>query len=61
MARPRKRFCPQGHDKDAKNGIYWRSSTTTKGTLVMMRVCAQCARDKAMKRYKKLHPKKEKT
>lgn len=42
MSRPRKRYCPHGHDKDAPGGSYWSKTKTLKGTLVWQRVCREC-------------------
>lgn len=42
MARPRRRFCPHGHDKDAPGGSYNTVQYTVKGTLVFRRNCAMC-------------------
>ena len=44
MARPRKRFCPYGHDRDAPGGSRWRLGRTLKGTPTRYRVCVECAR-----------------
>lgn len=42
MARPRKQFCPQGHDKDAPNGsiLVWQKSAN--GTKIRARRCRAC-------------------
>lgn len=44
MGRPRKRFCPYGHDKDAPGGSAWSRAKTYKGVYIAKRVCAECKR-----------------
>lgn len=50
MSRPRKRFCPQGHDKDAEGGSYWTHIKNENGRLVRKRTCAQCTRNRVRNR-----------
>lgn len=45
MARPRKRFCPKGHDKDAENGSTWFYAFTAKGTPTLARSCTLCLKE----------------
>ena len=62
MSRPRKRFCPHGHDKDAPNGSYWRYIHTLKGTKIRARDCRKCRNincNKARKRKAKMKISKE--
>ena len=42
MARPRIRFCPKGHDKDAPGGSHWFQVRTLKGTITWQRRCVKC-------------------
>ncbi len=42
MARPRSKYCPKGHDKDAPGGSCWRKGRTLKGTINTKRSCAIC-------------------
>lgn len=42
MAKPRVRFCPKGHDKDAPDGSKFYMAKTLKGTEVLVRDCRLC-------------------
>ena len=53
MARPRVRFCPYGHDKDAKGGSSWSEVKTFKGTITHRRRCNECNRRIARNYYAK--------
>lgn len=47
MARPRTRFCPYGHDKDAVDGSRWGWGFSLKGTRVALRECRLCAKTRS--------------
>lgn len=51
MSRPRKRFCPQGHDKDAPGGSKWYRTRTNKGTWTKARQCVLCVKSKDWRRF----------
>lgn len=59
--RARVRFCPHGHDKDAKGGSYWTHIRNENGRLVQKRTCAQCTRNRVHNRLstKKLSKREE--
>lgn len=42
MAKPRKRYCPKGHDKDALSGSKFNMTKTLKGSEILVRDCRLC-------------------
>lgn len=56
MPRPRTRYCPQGHDKDAPGGSYWFWTRTLKGTPVRQRDCKICRGERKKMELHQLNP-----
>ena len=53
MAHPKVNICPHGHNKEI-TGVYLLKRKTLKGTPTIERVCKECSKIKAKKRYKML-------
>jgi hypothetical protein len=58
MSRPRQRFCPHGHDKDAPGNSRWEQVLTLKGTSTGHRSCIPCHREiyQPKQRQRRRHP-----
>jgi hypothetical protein len=51
MGRPKTKYCPHGHDKEAPHGSYLAQIKTLAGRLIIRRNCAMCVKLRARADY----------